>query len=153
LKNVCKLVAIHEEHLKAVLPQSRHNTRWARWPSQMGIGDTIAARCARIDACTSVVDLLNLWGRDRYRAINLEALSRHTTVEFRSHSGTVDPRKIAAWVMLCVGIVRNANQDADIAQKLPCGTVRQFTNLVRFAGKKNVGYFFERRSYFKSRAA
>lgn len=148
MKNVAKLVTIHELHLKAILPSSRHSSMWAQWPSNLGLGSDVPARCAKIDRAATIGELMRLWGSHRYRAVNFESLSRHNTIEFRSHSGSVESRKIAAWIMLCTGIVRNAEQDADIGQKLPCGTVRQFTNLIRFAGKANVGYFQERRAHF-----
>lgn len=152
IKNAAKLFAIHEEHIKALLPQSRRITQWAKWPSDLRIGETVQARCDAINHTTTVLQLQTLWGRDRYRAINFESLSRHNTIEFRSHSGTVDATKIMAWVALCLGIVRNAQQNIDLGIKRPCGSNRQFTTLVRYAGQANVKYFFDRRVQFAADA-
>lgn len=35
---------------------------------------------------------------DRYRSLNLNAVARHTTVEFRLHQGTLNGTKASAWV-------------------------------------------------------
>src|SRR5579871_5508506 len=44
----------------------------------------------------------------RYRKLNLTALDRYGTVEFRQHSGTVDPDKVENWVRLCVAFVERS---------------------------------------------
>lgn len=152
MKNAAKLFTIHEEHIKAVLPQSRRITQWAKWPSDLRIGDTVNARLDSINRMTTVLELQALWGRDRYRAINFESLTRHNTIEFRSHSGTIDATKIIAWVALCVGIVRNAEQNIDLGMKRPCGTNRLFTTMARYAGQAHVKYFFDRREQFAADA-
>lgn len=36
----------------------------------------------------------------RYHAFNLHALSRHNTIEFRQHSGTLNAKKIDSWIRL-----------------------------------------------------
>lgn len=38
---------------------------------------------------------------DRYHAVNLCSFSKHSTLEIRLHSGTVDYSKILAWIRLC----------------------------------------------------
>ncbi len=37
-------------------------------------------------------------GYQRYRSVNLLALAKHGTIEFRQHAGTLDPDKLGAWV-------------------------------------------------------
>lgn len=44
----------------------------------------------------------------RYRKLNLHAYLRQKTVEFRQHSGTVDPDKVENWVRLCVAFVERS---------------------------------------------
>lgn len=154
LKNVAKLVTIHEQDFKHVLPASRHSSSWARWPSQImvdgrGVALPVEQRVQRIDQVTSVAQLLNLWGRDRYRAVNFESLSRHTTVEFRMHSGTVDAEKINSWVALCTGLVRRAAVDYGIKTHWDSGQKRGWADFRRMGGKATVAYISSRRKYFE----
>lgn len=44
----------------------------------------------------------------RYRKLNLLSMARQGTVEFRQHSGTVDPDKVENWVRLCVAFVERS---------------------------------------------
>lgn len=45
---------------------------------------------------------------DRYLKLNLTSFWRHGTVEFRQHSGTIDPDKIKNWVRFCQHLVATA---------------------------------------------
>lgn len=51
----------------------------------------------RIRSARNIRELQNLLP-DRYMKVNLEAYSRHRTVEFRHHSGTISFTKIENWV-------------------------------------------------------
>lgn len=44
-------------------------------------------------------------GCDRYRGFNLESLEKHSTIEFRYHSGTTNYNKIYHWVVFCLHFV------------------------------------------------
>jgi len=46
--------------------------------------------------------------RGRYYGLNLASYRRYRTVEFRAHQGSVDPAKIAAWIVLCLRFVETA---------------------------------------------
>ena len=48
-----------------------------------------------------------MWG-GRYQAINLYSLEAHGTLEFRQHSGTLNPTKANWWVKLTNGLVTRA---------------------------------------------
>lgn len=52
---------------------------------------------ATILHCNSVEDIIRYFGT-RYMKINVEAYSRHKTVEFRQHQGTTDFAKIEKWL-------------------------------------------------------
>lgn len=58
----------------------------------------------RVDACKTLTDLTGLFS-SRYYKINVQAMLRHGTVEFRQHQGTVDAQKVVAWLRLCIGLV------------------------------------------------
>lgn len=52
---------------------------------------------------------------DRYRAINVCAVSEHGTVEIRLGAASLEPEKWAAWVGVCRWLVRHAHRRADAA--------------------------------------
>lgn len=45
---------------------------------------------------------------NRNYSLNIAAISKHGTIEFRSHSGTTNARKVQAWARLCERLVRSA---------------------------------------------
>jgi len=49
-----------------------------------------------------------LLGGDRYYVVNASAYDRHRTIEFRSHTGTTNYEKIAAWVIFTQNIINAA---------------------------------------------
>jgi len=56
---------------------------------------------------------------DRYHKVNLEALARHGSIEFRQHSGTTDADKIINWVVLVIGFVEASIQSGRRFAKSP----------------------------------
>lgn len=78
----------------------------------------------------------------RYRTVNLESLSRHGTLEFRQHSGSVEGPKVAAWVRLGQAIIWTARRD-------DCPNPSE--DLASFLS--TVGVSEEDRSYFIQRAS
>jgi hypothetical protein len=141
--NLAKLVTIHERHMKRVLPVSRQNNNYARFPSVNFGGRTVEQICDLIDACPTVGALTRMWG-NRFNALNLDALSRHGTVEFRAHSGSLDAQKIAAWVSLCIGLVRRAVSSEVVAPRRANGRRRNWQDFIRGAGREHLAYFLKR---------
>lgn len=66
-------------------------------PERVGYG-----RGGRSQTPMSVPDVAREFGigGNRYEKVNLEALTRHGTVEFRQHSGTVEFPKMETWITL-----------------------------------------------------
>lgn len=110
-KNLMKIYGAFEAVIDSVMPKSRRASRQNFCRSVAGIS------AASIDACVSVSDLINLVQNvsgataARYVKLNLASYARHTTVEFRQHSGTLDAVKITNWIKLCVRMVERAKQD------------------------------------------
>lgn len=153
-KNLCKLVTIHEAHFKRVLPESRHSNGYAQFPSATFPGLTVDQICDRINHCDTFASLRRLWanrddisfggGSARYRAINLESMARHGTVEFRAHSGTVDADKMIAWASLCIGLVRRAMVSEVVGPRWANGRKRNWQDFIRGAGKEHMEFFLKR---------
>jgi hypothetical protein len=57
----------------------------------------------RVDAMSTVQQIISNW--DRFSVLNLAAYSRHHTVEFRQHQGTIECDKIMNWVKLVAKVV------------------------------------------------
>ena len=78
-----------ETAIDTFMPESRrgNNSRWCRTLTDHDFTH-----------CTTKRDVQAALGFDRYHRVNAESYSRHQTVEFRQHSGTVDFTKIENWV-------------------------------------------------------
>lgn len=50
-------------------------------------------------------DPISFWNMGRYYKVNLESYVRHSTIEFRQHSGTLDAEKIINWVVFLQSFV------------------------------------------------
>lgn len=100
-----KNLALTYKHLEPVIdsfmPGSRRNNQYCQ--SLHGISD----RAIR-DAST-ITDLQCVFNNRRYYKLNLEAYSRHRTVEFRQHSGTTNYTKMEKWIRFLNGLVTFAS--------------------------------------------
>ena len=100
-----KNLALTYKHLEPVIdsfmPGSRRNNQYCQ--SLHGISD----RAIR-DAST-ITDLQCVFNNRRYYKLNLEAYSRHQTVEFRQHSGTTNYTKMEKWIRFLNGLVTFAS--------------------------------------------
>ena len=93
------------KHLEPVIdrfmPASRRDNRYCRGLDHVSDGMICSAR---------TVDELKGRIGDRYHKVNLEAYSRHKTVEFRQHSGTTNFIKIRNWVLFLHKLVTFATR-------------------------------------------
>jgi hypothetical protein len=100
----CRLAELYrsnERHIDAFMPPSRRNGQYCRALLNNDLSDcrTIGEVC------------LQLTGGSRYYKLNLQALQRHGTVEFRQHSGTLNAAKVIHWITLCQAMVELASRD------------------------------------------
>lgn len=80
-----------ETEIDKFMPASRRGNRNTYCRSLRAFSDE------DIRSAESIESLQRLFG-SRYMKVNLEAYSRHRTVEFRQHSGTINFTKIENWV-------------------------------------------------------
>lgn len=80
-----------ETEIDKFMPASRRGNSNTYCRSLRGFSDE------DIRSAESIESLQRLFG-SRYMKVNLEAYSRHRTVEFRQHSGTINFTKIENWV-------------------------------------------------------
>lgn len=83
-----------ENEIDSFMPASRRNNHFCR--SLRGISDESIKAARTVEQLQRLFPTTN--GTRRYQKVNLEAYSRHKTVEFRQHSGTINFTKIENWV-------------------------------------------------------
>lgn len=95
------------------IKESAKSIRWA--------GLSIASESQKNDVRYSRNSLLS----DRYHALNFQNLltSRQNTVEFRAFSGSLSPRKIAAWIKICLTLVEMALDGKDAGFEVSARTM------------------------------
>lgn len=55
--------------------------------------------------CSDINSIASAFNRSRYFKVNPMSYGRHSTIEFRHHSGTVNPDKVSKWATFCVKLV------------------------------------------------
>ena len=113
--------------------------------------DAYAAATDKYSLIRTVVNAGNRCGT-RYRKLNLESMSSHGTVEFRQHSGTIEPDKAMNWIRICVAFVErslNSRPHKRTSDK-PHKPVDQLDMLLKFlrAGPQVSKFYRERRRMF-----
>lgn len=119
-----RLYAGQQAALDALVAPSRRSTRRARWCQPLH--STEVDRFAR--AFDTVGDdefavkqrramAAGIGGRpdSRYRVLNVHSFANYGTVEFRQHQGTLNARKVEAWVRLGQAMIEAARHADDIA--------------------------------------
>jgi len=101
-KNLLRLYAQFEPVIDSFLAASRRGTantycQPVRYLPEM-------------DRAQTLNDLMRAYGGNRYRKLNLQSFSRHGTVEYRQHQGTVEAEKIINWVTFCLKLAATADE-------------------------------------------
>jgi hypothetical protein len=104
-RSLTKLYGGFERVIDAFIPPSRRGSTNGYCRSVTHLD---AAQIDRADSLDDLIRLMRRAGDARNYKLNLTAYRRHTTVEFRHHTGTVDARKATAWAKLCLRMVEAA---------------------------------------------
>ena len=116
--NVVRAWARNEWVVDTLVPASRRSNRYCQSIHQRSIQaytreyekslfDRIAS--AENETVDSIVEITNP-SNDRFFKLNLTALRRHQTIEFRYHSGTVQPEKVIRQIQFCIAFVERFSQ-------------------------------------------
>jgi len=106
LENMKALVRSYinlENPIDAIMPESRRgnsNSYCKNLTSVSGID-------GKISNAVNITQLVNAFGGSYFK-LNLQSITRHGTVEFRQHSGTITFSKIKNWLLICARIVEYA---------------------------------------------
>lgn len=112
IRRVVKTYASAQSHINGIMAPSRRNNRFARTWSGYEI-----ERIEDMDTVQRMVEVAQ-----RYRTVNLKPYARIGTIEFRQHQGTLNAKKVIAWVSLLRKIV-------EASAKSQTGVEVQRTNL------------------------
>ena len=100
-------LALSYKHLEPVIdrfiPASRRDNYYCRGLGHVSDGMIRSAR---------MVDELKGRIGDRYHKVDLEAYSRHKTIEFRQHSGTTNFTKMENWIRFLNGLITFAKSSS-----------------------------------------
>jgi len=118
VRRIIETYTYNQDLIATTLPESRRNSRWCR---NIPLNDNASRSGVSLERFQSFGDEYNtadvvefMGGRsdysdNRYFNVNLlGAYSRHKTIEFRAHGGTVDGEKLEMWVRFLHLIVKSA---------------------------------------------
>nr|DAR42361.1 MAG TPA: Putative amidoligase enzyme [Caudoviricetes sp.] len=84
------------------MPHSRRNNRYCKALTAITENSIKHAR--------NISDLRAAFSHNRYHKVNLEAYTRHRTVEFRQHGGSTNFTKMSAWIHFLAKMITFAKQ-------------------------------------------
>lgn len=90
-----------ESVIDAFMPESRRRNRYCKSLSSIQVGN--------IQQAQNINELQRAFNCDRYHKLNIEAYSRHRTVEFRQHSGTTSFTKMENWIRFVANMITFAH--------------------------------------------
>lgn len=85
-----------ESVIDTFMAQSRRNNMYCA---------PLRSRSSAILQARTFDDMYQAFGGDRYFKVNVASWSRHHTIEFRQHQGSVSYEKIAMWAKFCLKLV------------------------------------------------
>jgi Putative amidoligase enzyme len=91
VKNMLFNYAAFENEIDSFMPNSRRANNNTYCKSVIGYE-------TRVERASNMQQLAGVFS-SRYFKVNLQSYSRHNTIEFRQHSGTVEFKKISNWIM------------------------------------------------------
>jgi len=169
IKRLLLMVYACEPILYAVNPQSRRDNNFCKpLASAFKISEILSTESVQIDKLfyskgnghTTKRDIRfykkSKWNDCRYFGFNLHSLFYRNTIEFRYHSGTIEPQKIISWAKLLRSIllyVRYAYDKSEvlklIEQPTILGKLKYLSNMLKLDGSLT-SYFLNRYIRFKN---
>lgn len=118
LRKLAWLYVENEDVIDNLLPPSRRGNNNPYCVSLKGTANLKAlAEANTVPAIALAIKKENPWSSrpnpGRHVKLNFTSYWKYGTVEFRHHSGTIDPVKINRWVLFCAKMVDTARRQAD----------------------------------------
>lgn len=117
-KNLVKRWVKFESTFDSIQPRSRRGNTNSYCRSNVdGIASNLFWAFKKINSARDVRELSNIIQSSRYVKLNMHSFWKHGTVEFRHHSGTINPQKIDNWVRVCIAMTHLADNARSIKVK------------------------------------
>jgi hypothetical protein len=131
MKRLVNIYAAFEPVIDSLMPPSRRGSNNTYCKSMTSISLTAVNAAATSEA------LNHAMGRqDRFHKLNVfPAWARHKTVEFRQHSGTMEPSKVRYWILTCLRMMAAARNGAEIVTSTPAQAAQAAVNRARVGSK------------------
>ncbi|MGI9319292.1 MAG: amidoligase family protein [bacterium] len=138
MRRICQMYLKYENLIDKLMAPSRRgqSSRWCKGHGQRFASfEQGMSQLKNADTMNRIRSAFT--GGDRYHKLNLESYTRYGTVEFRQHGGSLDFKKISAWIYLTQGMMNEAaratyvnnhgreNMNALLANT-PCKETRKF---------------------------
>ena len=123
IRRLAKLWLRYEKALDDLHPQSRRRSNGRVYTrsnydtfglSDPRAGDDLTACFSLLDACATVGEISAQMQHSRGVKFNLYPYAGKSTVEFRGHAGTLNFKKIDAWISIVTALTRMAASSCDI---------------------------------------
>ena len=109
-KNAAKLYAVFETAIDSMMPPSRRASACNYARSMTSASPSALDRASNFDALCAAATSHASKPEQRFYKVNLRAWDRHRTVEWRHHSGTLDPLKARMWTLACLRMTLKARE-------------------------------------------
>lgn len=154
--NLVKLYAFYEGALDSLMPRSRRGRR----PYYIHAVKYVFNEKTAMDLSKCIDEMLENEHEDdflnellakshyeRYCKLNLQAISKHGTIEFRHHSGTTNSDKVIAWIELTQNILNYCNNSRT---RITPNHVPNFSKLLLLTKcrKELKEHLYDRRKHF-----
>ena len=142
-----------EPYLKSMMPPSRQNSRWCReFPISTDALLNISSEEMLVEEYYEYMDSvpsIEKYNEARYCGLNIHSRYFHGSLEFRLHSGTLNPTKIRNWIRILNAIIEKGLELARSKEHID----KFLGDDVRYTFKKVLGdelhdYFLKRRYKF-----
>jgi len=126
-KRLVRLYQAYEPVLDTVMPASRRNSANGFCRSLASVPATTITDARSIPDLAEAIRRSSGAMERRYHKLNIDAFSRHRTVEFRQHSGTTDAHKTKIWMSICGKMVQAAKGEIAFGSMVnqPINTARR----------------------------
>jgi hypothetical protein len=95
----------NQEFVDWFMPRNRRNNRYCM-PVASAVGDLDGWLNNLWQEETPVMEVARRW--NRYSTVNLASWTRHGTLEFRQHAGSIGPEVVANWIQFCLYFVNTS---------------------------------------------
>ena len=153
IRKLLKLVLNFEVVIYAMLPESRftgsYSVPLARFPKsriRKSVKNEEDLKVLWYGNERNRVNLKSKFHSSRYYGVNIHSWFFRRSVEFRYHSGTLDPEKILTFIQICQAIVDKAKEEKSIRRSSFQSFNEQFECFIAY-----FGFSREIREYVKSR--